>query len=300
MMITDEPHHAKLWTTLLFIVAGAMTVPSVSAQESVTPSPAANAEYVPTFTFDVASIRENKPSNSYTMTIAAQLHSSNFRVTSFSAMDLITMAYRIQRFQISDAPDWAYSTRFDIQAKSDSSVEEALAKLSDHQAQLEKRHMLQTLLSDRFQLKTHRGTKELPAFELTVMKNGSKLQETKVDPTSSEESTDAAHPKMPSLYQRGDGDRGYEFVAHGASMESIVEMLEEQFQTTVLDKTGLTGNYDFTLQYNDAVTNHSTDDDTAWPPLIKAIQERLGLKLQSTKAPVSILVIDHIEKPSEN
>jgi uncharacterized protein (TIGR03435 family) len=299
MKSTNEPCHVKLWTTLLFIVAWAMTVPSISAQESVTPSPAANAEYVPTSTFDVASIRENKPSGSYTMTIVVPLHSSTFKATSFCAMDLITRAYRVQRFQILDAPAWAYSTRFDIQAKSDSSVDEVLAKLSDQQALLEKRHMLQMLLADRFQLKTHPGTKELPAFELIVMKNGSKLQETKVDPSNSEEANDPAHPRMPSLYQKGDGFPGYEYVAHGASMESIVGMLEVQFQTTVLDKTGLTGKYDFTLQYNGTTPSDSNDDDTAWPPLFKAIQA-LGLKLVSIKAPVATLIIDHIEKPSEN
>jgi|SRR5271154_7443810 len=111
------------------------------------------------------------------------------------------------------------------------------------------------------------------------------------------------HPaqKLPSLYQKSDGTRGYEFIAHGATMKSLADILETLFQTPVSDETGLTGKYDFTLQYNGATPDDdSTDDDTVWPPLLTAIQDQLGLKLKATKAPIKVLVIDHIDKPSEN
>lgn len=296
--MTDTTSSRK--TLLLLACATLVAVPIASAQGSTAQSPAADAVYVPTLTYDVASIRENQPSDSYTLSVVSPPHAGSFKVTSFTAEELILMAYGMKIFQVSGSPNWAQSARYDVQAKADLSVDEALQKLNNRQALLEKQHMLQMLLADRFQLKVHRETKELPAFELTVLKNGPKLQETNVEPPTPEESKDPTHPKLPSLYQRGDGQRGYEFIADGASMKAIVEMLEGQFQTTVVDKTGLTGKYTFTLQYHGAMPDSTADDDTTWPPLFKAIQEQLGLKLIPTKAPGTILIIDHIEKPSEN
>jgi uncharacterized protein (TIGR03435 family) len=288
--------------TLLFFAACAMMVAVrvASAQGSIAPVLTENATYNPTFTFDVASIRENKPSDSYTLTIASPPHAGSFKVTSNTAMDLIAIAFGLSYFQISGEPGWAHTARFDVQAKADSSVDEALAKLSNDQARLGKQHMLQMLLAERFHLKVHEETKDGQAFALTVSKSGPKFQETKADTPDSSEAKDHPAQKMPSFYQRGDGRRGYEFIAHGATMKSLAQAVEGQFQTPVSDETGLTGKYDFTLQYHGTTADDSTDDGSVWPPLLTAIQDQLGLKLKSTKAPVKILVIDHIDKPSEN
>jgi uncharacterized protein (TIGR03435 family) len=294
--LDEQPLSRKI--LLLFAAWATLTaLPPALAQ--------APAEYVPTLTYDVASIRENKPSESFTLSLTSPPHAGSFRATSFTVQDLIVMAYGIKHFQVSGAPDWVESTRYDVQAKSDSSVDEALAKLSNRQARLEKQHMLQRLLADRFQLKLHHETKVLPAFALTVMKNGPKLQEAKAGTPTPSGAKDPARPKLPSLYQRRDDkQRGYEFIADGVSMKEVVDMLAGQFGATVVDKTGLLGTYNFTLQYHDTMpdddTENDAEEDTAWPPLFKAIQQQLGLKLESTKAPVAILVIDHIEKPSEN
>ena len=160
--------------------------------------------------------------------------------------------------------------------------------------------MLQMLLADRFHLKVHEETRDGHAFALTVAKSGPKFHETKPDTPDSSEAKDHPAQKLPSFYQRFDGRRGYQFIAHGGTMESLVEALEIQFQTSVSDETGLTGKYDFTLQYNGTTPDDSTEDDTVWPPLLTAIQDQLGLKLKATKAPVKILVIDNLDKPSEN
>jgi uncharacterized protein (TIGR03435 family) len=296
----NQTNHRK---TPLFFAACAtlLVVRFASGQGSfIAPSPQENPAYVPTFTFDVASIRENKPSNSYTLTIASPPHAGSFKVTSITAMNLIAIAFGLNHFQITGEPGWAHTARFDVQAKADSSVDEALAKLSNDQASLEKQHMLQMLLVDRFNLKVHEETKDGQAFALTVSKSGPKFQETKPDAPASSEPKDHPAQEMPSFYQRGDGRRGYEFIANGASMKSLAQALEIQFQTPVSDETGLTGKYDFTLQYHGTTTDDSTDDGSVWPPLLTAIQDQLGLKLKSTKAPVKILVIDHIDKPSEN
>jgi uncharacterized protein (TIGR03435 family) len=279
---------------MLLLAAWTIANAFASAQAVAPSSPQADAPYVPTFTFDVASIRENQPSNSYTLTIVNPPHASTFRVTSNTAMDLIVIAYGISRFQIYGAPEWIRTARFDVQANSDTSVDEALKNLSNDQAKLEKKHMLQALLADRFNLKLHNETKILPSFALVALKGDPKVHQTKVDDTAPNET------RMTPLYQRGDGARGYEFIAEGATMHSLAQALEGQFQTPVLDKTGLAGKYDFTLQYHGTETDDSTDDGKIWPPLRRAIQEQLGLKLEPTKAPVPVYVIDRIEKPSEN
>ena len=222
------------------------------------------------------------------------IHASTFRVTSNCAMDLIVIAYGISRFQISGAQDWMDTARFDVQGKSDISVDEALKNLSDDQAILEKKHMLQVLLAERFNLKVHEETKVLPSFALIALKGGPKLHETKVEDATPNQS------RMPPLYQRGNGAPGYEFIAEGATMHSLARVLQGQFDTPVSDQTRLPGKYDFTLQYHGTVTDDSTDDGKIWPPLRRAIQEQLGLKLEPAKSPVTIYVIDHIEKPSEN
>jgi uncharacterized protein (TIGR03435 family) len=295
----SQTHHRG---ALLFFAACAMlaVVRVASGQGSTAPSSPENAAYVPTFTFDVASIRENKPSDSYTLTIQNPPNASNFKVTSFTVMDLIAIAFERWHFEISGEPAWAHTARFDVQAKGDSSVDQALAKLSDDQARQEKLHMLQMLLADRFNLKVHEETKEGQAFALTVMKSGPKFHETRPDTPDPTEAKDHPAQKMPLLYQRGGGRRGYEFIAHGATMKSLAEAMEGQFQTPVSDETGLNGKYDFTLQYHGSTTDDSTDDGTVWPPLVTAIQDQLGLKLKATKAPIQVLVIDHIDKPSEN
>jgi uncharacterized protein (TIGR03435 family) len=287
---------------LLFAACTMLIVARLASGQgsSTTPPHPANRAYVPTFTFDVASIRENKPSESFTISVTSLPHASTFRATSLTAMDLIRIAFKFDSFQISGAPGWASTTRFDVQAKANSSVDEAIAKLSNDQARQEKQHMLQMLLVDRFHLKVHEETKEGQAFALTVMKSGPKFLETKPDTPDPAEAKDHPDQKMPSLYQRGDGRRGYEFIAHGATMNSLAQVLEGQFQTSVSDETGLTGKYDFILQYNGTTLDDATDDDTVWPPLVTAIQDQLGLKLKATKAAVKILIIDNLDKPSEN
>jgi uncharacterized protein (TIGR03435 family) len=106
---------------------------------------------------------------------------------------------------------------------------------------------------------------------------------------------------IPPLYQRGDSRVGFDFVAYGCSMNNLTETLAQQFSRPVVDKTGLKAKYDFTLHYHDTrLSDRSADDQDPTPPLDMAIQDQLGLKLEPGKGPIQLLVIDHIEKPSEN
>ena len=292
-MTTHILRKPNLIAAFLFLVASFTATPATFSQ--TTP-------YTPTLTFDLAAVRENTAdlSHGYTMSTANPPHGSKFSATNHTARDLILQAYGLQSFQIIGGPDWLDRARFVIEAKSDAATDEAMAKLSNDQARLEKQHMLQVLLADRFKLKVHQDTKDLPAFALVIAKNGLKMQEAKGEKPGPDELKRFGDRPIPPLYQLGDGRRGYQFFAHGASMTRITDMLAGQFNTTVVDKTGLTATYDFTLQYNGTVTAREIEGVEAWPPLTTAIQDQLGLKLESIKAPTPTLVIDHLERPSEN
>ncbi|MDW5267022.1 MULTISPECIES: TIGR03435 family protein [Acidobacteriaceae] len=286
-----------LFTFVWMVVAAPVTF----AQAGAVPDVAATTSkaYVPTLTFDVASIRQSPAADSYMVSGSFAPHSSSLRVTDFDAMNLLSMAYGVRWDQISGMPNW--SAMFNIQAKSDSAADERLAKLSKAQERLEQQHMMQALLADRFKLKAHWETREGPAYDLVLSKNGSKMQEAKGEPPSAEERKAWGDYPIPPLYQRGDSRVGFDYVAHGCSMNDIVQQLAAQFGHPVVDKTGLTGKYDFTLRYHGTrLSDRKADDMDPIQPLDIAIQEQLGLKLKPTKGSVQMLVIDHIEKPSEN
>ena len=161
--------------------------------------------------------------------------------------------------------------------------------------------MLQGLLADRFKLKTHWETREDLTYNMVVSKGGPKLQMAKGGPPSPEElKTWGDHP-IPPLYERGDSRVGFDLIAHGCSMSDLKGMLAAKFGHPVMDKTGLTGKYDFVLRFHETrLSDRDADDMDPLPTLDVAIQDQLGLKLEPAKGPKQVLVIDHIEKPSEN
>jgi uncharacterized protein (TIGR03435 family) len=288
---------------LLIAAVLAITVVQVaSAQNATAAAAAASADaktYVPTLTFDVASIRQSPEANSYMVTGGFHPSTSIFRVSNWSYMNLLSMAYGIQLYQIADLPD--SRAMFNIEAKSDSAADEKISNLGKEEAISEQRHMLQGMLADRFKLKTHWETREGSVFNLVVTKSGSKMKEWKGEQPSAKELENWGGKPVPPLYQRGDNMREYDLVAHGCSMDNFVQTLAGQFGRPVLDKTGLVGKYDFILRYHDRSPSDQADDDTnPVPTLDVAIQNQLGLKVETAKGPVQVLVIDHIEKPSEN
>jgi uncharacterized protein (TIGR03435 family) len=258
--------------------------------------------YTPKFTFDVVSVHENTadPSGGYPIYGTNSPDSSKYSAINFTARDLITVAYGIQDFRISGGPDWLTRARFTVEAKSDASTDDALARLSIQDAWLEKQHMLQVLLADRFHLRVHWATKDLPGFALVVAKGGPKMQNPKDRKPSPDEPRYIGDSTIPHYSARGDGYGGFELIGRGASMEGLAATLAGQFKITVVDKTSLTGTYDFTLQFNGTVTARDEEDGETYPPLITAIQKQLGLKLKPTKVPTPVLIIDHLERPTEN
>jgi uncharacterized protein (TIGR03435 family) len=224
--------------------------------------------------FDVATIKPAAPSPD------GHTHINYPPDDRFSAINitlpaLMQWAYGVPQKQILDGPSWLSTTRFDIQAKVDPGEIKALT--SEQIADL-KRRMLQALFADRFHLKLHQETRTLPAYDLVLAKGGAKLQ-----PTQS---------KGKSI-----GFGNSHFNGEGLTTALIAEELSLIAGRVVVDKTNLTDRYDFKLQWT---PDDAAATDNSAPSLFTAIQEQLGLKLESAKEPVPVLVIDSIDLPTPN
>jgi uncharacterized protein (TIGR03435 family) len=293
----------------LFIAAGMMALPAPfslgQAGAATTPASSlpANAPYVATMTFDVASVRENKNVDmniGITMSGGFVPHTTMLRVINWRIESLIDYAYGLDEYQIMATPKWPWPTVFVIEAKSDHEADVKIAALTKEQQLAEQQHMLQTLLEERFKLKTHWETKEGNVYNLVVAKGRPKLGAEGSMPLSADELNIYGGNPVPAVVQKNDG-QGFDFVAHGCSMGELVGMLAAQFGRPVIDKTGLMGNYDFVLKYKGRWDrDRNADDPDPMPPMDRALQEELGLKVEAAKGPVKVLVIDHIDKPSEN
>ncbi len=204
----------------------------------------------------------------------------------------VAMAYEVKPFQVTGGPNWIDSEHYDILAKLEHAGEEALPSDSTprqrsaaNSARL--RLALQGLLDDRFQLKCHRETKEMPAYVLTVAKGGFKLKE-------------SPNPGDHGTSSKGKGGERT-LVATGTDMGRLVAFLARQVDRPVVDMTHVQGFYDFTLTWTrDDLKTGSTPDQPALPSLFTALQEKLGLKLEPQKAPIDLIVIDSAARPSEN
>jgi uncharacterized protein (TIGR03435 family) len=229
------------------------------------------------------------------------------------------MRIRFPDFTISGGPGWITSDHYDIEAKVEGELTGDAALM-----------LLKTLLEDRFQLKVHRETREGPVYVLTVNKGGFKLQPSNcivVDPTR--QRPPVAPNEKPREYcgaNRG-GANGLSQTLNvtGLKMEET-DMVHSTFPgltfylasilgRPVVDKTGLSGRFDIRLEYardsparsprgqggaSDDLNSPAPAADNASPSIFTAVQEQLGLKLESTKGPIEFLVIDHVEKPSAN
>ena len=212
----------------------------------------------------------------------------------------------VQPFQIPGGPGWIASARFDITAKAD-----ATAKMPELML------MLQSLLRDRFQLAVHKETKELPIYALVLAKKdgkpGQRLIESKEGGCTPPAPTKPPPPPDPAkgpALACGQLFAGMEQVRGlSVSVQRLLPVLSRYLDRKVVDQTGLTGTYDVTLEWTpddahliqlppDAPRPAPSAGDR--PSLFTALQEQLGLKLESQKGPVDMIVIDRAEKPSEN
>lgn len=204
---------------------------------------------------------------------------------------------------ISGGPEWLKKDRFDIQAKMpDGSPNYTFLQFLRGQApQLEV--MLQAMLSERFDLKFHRETKQLPVYTLTIVKKGSKLKEASGEMIQLKDGTSVKNQSLlwtPAPLPDGTrSDHLIRMLVRDQSMQSLVDSLSRIMDRPVLDRTGLQGTFDITMDY-EMDADAGPGANIAGPAMFTAFQEQLGLKFEATKAPVDVLVIDHAEQPSEN
>ena len=281
----------------LTLFALTLAAPSAFAQSPTPPDPSGSPPYVPTLTFDVASVREiqQPPDNpSWQMGLISQPRSSQFQANGITPKAFIQSAYGFGAYEISGAPAWMDNSFWVVMAKSDHSVDDQLAKLNDDQAKLEKQHMMQALLADRFKLKAHWETKQASVYALIIAKGGSRLKPTQIETADPGIPGSTVKTKGADIQSRDDL-HGHEMTVRHISAIGIAALLSAMLRANVQDKTGLTDRYDFTLQYS-----YQSSDPDSFPTITTAVQEQLGLKLEPSKGPVPVLVIDHIERPTPN
>jgi len=191
-------------------------------------------------------------------------------------------AYSIKpNVAIPGIPAWANSVLFDVDAKADDETTAAVEKLSQDARSTQTQGMLQSLLADRFKLRVHNETREGPVYDLVIAKDGFKLKE-------------APESERPGGYSWGNGM----IQVRKGSIESLVFTLSDSLtDRPVIDKTGLTGNYDIDLHW---MPDDQQGTPDAGPSLFTALQEQLGLKLVPAKGPIETFVVDHVERPSAN
>ena len=290
------------------VVVDSAKRPSVDGSEVVREQGSGNTEqtggagaaaYVPRMTFDVASVRVASETN-FRVPMGGPgwtPHSTHVQWT-FTIGGILNMAYGVNSFQLTGVPNW--TTVFAIEAKGDTEADAKMAALPIDEQRMEQQHMLQALLEERFKLKTHWETREGDTYNLVVAKGGPKLGAEGSMPPSAEELKNFGDHPVPPLRQKGDHGLP-EWVGNASPMGDLASILGAMFGRPVIGKTGLAGKYDFVLKYKGRWdSDRSADDMEPTPPLDRALQEELGLKVEQAKGPVKVLVIDHIEKPSEN
>lgn len=256
------------------------------------------AQQQPRAQFEVASIKPNKsPDRIVNIRPPA---GDRFRATGPNLKMLIRLAYNVRLFEILGGPSWADSEAFDIDAKAKGAIGNQL------------RPMLQSLLEDRFKLRAHRETKQVPVYFLVPAKGGLKLPEVSeggcVIASPDAPPPPAARGERPSVLC-GVFLRTPNFIQGGkVTMARLANTLTPALGRAVIDKTGFTGMFDVHLEFsaegttsrNALSTDTAANAESARPSLFTALQEQLGLKPEDGKAAREILVIDHVEKPDAN
>jgi uncharacterized protein (TIGR03435 family) len=250
-----------------------------------------------TLTFEVATIRAADP-NARGVSMGP-LGPGGIKAENVRVRQLIEWAYGVHPFQISGGPDWINTQGFNIQAKGPKLSEENpfAPGMSDQRRRLlqeQVRQCLRALLAERFQLKAHHDSREMPVYALIVGTHGVKIHD-----------SGAAEGANQSM-----SGRSGEMTVENGTMEMLANFLGRSLERLVQDRTGLTGRYSYKLHWTPDSSSPGKMPgekgydqpvlDADGPTIFAALQEQLGLKLETQKGQVETIVIDHIEKPSEN
>ncbi|MEO5925918.1 MAG: M56 family metallopeptidase [Bryobacteraceae bacterium] len=263
------------------IAIGVLVASTIRAQ-----SPPADADK-----FEVASIKRNVSGDRGRYIRPSIGHLS---IINMPVKNLITYAYQVHDFQISGGPSWLSSEYYNVEAKAESA---ATPKQMEGV-------MLRVLLEDRFQLRVRHETKELPIYELRV------VNESKLRPSSDKEciAFDPGNPLLPSQGQSVSDMCGYIGLGRGSltarqvDLSDLAMAFSQVLGRPVVDKTGITRKVEGSLKFDPAIIANSPDgfSDPTLPSIFTAVEEQLGLKLESARGPVDVLVIERAERPSEN
>jgi uncharacterized protein (TIGR03435 family) len=236
--------------------------------------------------FDVSTVKLSQPNQPGQSILVGRGGSNLFTTTNTTLKDLIIFAYGLHNKQVIGGPAWAESEKFDVMGKPDLPGMPSVTQLQS---------MVQKMLVERFQLAFHKEKKELSVYAITVAKGGVKM--TKAEPGGS----------LPGFGGRGPGS----IVVRNAKMEEFAGFLQSRIvDRPVVDQTSLPDRYEFTLKWTPDINQPAQPGQPAPPPpsvegeappdLFGAFVQQLGLKLEATKAPVEVMVIDKVEKASDN
>jgi uncharacterized protein (TIGR03435 family) len=254
-----------------------MRAQAASAKPSATASPPV---------FDVAAIHLHESQPHEHNSIWSSPFDGNFKAENISVLALIHWAYEMPETRILGAPAWASETHFNIDAAADPSIDQQLKSMTSDAGRKQKEEMVQALLADRFKLVTHTETRDLPIYALVVAKGGAKLGPVQ---------------ESGSFVNIWNGRIDLQM---SNSVSVLAEELSEEVGRDVMDKTGISGRYHLMLRWtpDDAAGPSSGNGAGAdsGPSIFTALEEQLGLKLEPARGPVRVLVIDRIERPSEN
>lgn len=254
----------------------------------------------PSISFDVVSIKRNTTNSSdYAMPFPAA--ADGLVIRNNNLFFIIKFTYQFwSEDLIAGAPDWTKAERYDIVAKVAAADVPAWQALTNDQRRL----MLQHILEERFKLKAHFEPKEITVHELVVAKGGPKMSP--ADPNAPNDLKNPDGTPVHGILYTGPG----QYTAQSTSMKDLALTLSDYTSRQVIDRTGLTGVYDFKLQftpepgfgpeYRHRTSNSPPLPEFTGPSIYTAVQEQLGLKLEPAKAPVDSLVIDQIQRPEEN
>ena len=225
--------------------------------------------------WDVATVKPSDPNDT---NAGFQLHGRRIYIERMTVESMLKMSYGVQNKQIESAPDWVSTERWDVQGEADMPGKPSLKQYQG---------LVRKLLAERFGLKTHTETREMAVCAITVAKGGPKMSASAGDPNG--------------LMSENDRENGGQRMIRmsNSTMADFALLMKFFLDRPVVDQTGLSGRYDFQLQYTFDESRAPTDG-TASPSLFTAIQEQMGLKLDPVKAPMDVMVIDKVERPSAN
>jgi uncharacterized protein (TIGR03435 family) len=264
---------AGVTAVIVPVAVGVFGIPAVRAQQ-----PAGALE------FDAVSVKPSDP-NSRQGTVVNVTPGGTLHVVNATLKDLIETAYDVRAFQIEGGPKWADATKYDIDATPGTRPHGALGTPPGWPIV---RLKVQTLLKDRLHLQLHRETRTGPVYSLAIAKGGIK-------------SSGLSATKSPN---RGITAGQGSMLGEAASMAQLAYKFSRLLGRPVVNNTGLEGNFDFKLEWTPDPAPSAPDgqpvETPIGPSLYSAPQQQLGLRLEATKGPIDTLVIDHVERPSEN